>query len=1105
LRQVAKTRSKDLLLQNPSLSINVLRHLSGRILAALSKLKLEYGIEIRAKMASWSGKLRNIARGGGTFHKHRLNIVRGLLEATEGVVDLSNFLRDKLLKLSDDNFHIFNFSDKDWELCERLLLPGARRIEPALLSIAALYVEANKDSVGRLYALNRALSGLLLQEGEKDFAPKLESIKPVDTQSLFSIRIDCALHATTSDLMRQKLETRFPSKSWARVRLTYPLLHCFLNHPVQANFDNFLSYMVTGRERETEKLAIKLLLSDEAARTAPLAFKIFVGLMGHAYDVCEIILDHVEQVIAEGKTLDESLLAFLVRVDQSNPCTRAARIINLVNGNLFWRERPDAALLQSHIPISKAEAENYSALFAPGPTGWEEIPDAESPYAIILNMRSQQYPDPLQFQRITSTKAIWFFTDGARLLGALLRSIYMVDRVDRDLEVRDAMRLIQFAGCVTAMIAGSASGMQAVRMLNYLGVLSDHPATIERNVDLAFAVHDSMEDRFWIIKLQWTLRKLEEVGRIEDWLRLIRMQTKLKPAFLTGINFNWVDEVVAKRRLAPFRSFDGAYLLLLSVIEAHGDPLRLRLVLEPLLAQLDYKGVVEKVIQEFGSTAPAIIRNYLTTQNVLSSGLASNYVAALDQRVTALEDCLRRFGYGPLLTEEIYEGETRALMAELLLTSVNTGKFEIPWETFRSDAIALQSDLYLTVQSLKSISDEDPRRSALTEHVIQFPNGRSQHYRVRIRQSALFALITALLDTFMQHPAFGLEVILSGRFRHNNLLHELWSAIAGVSNATIASVPPIVTNRLIEDYKLATEGVLDQWSSTYLQSRRPQRPDGLFDLIPEQSQMEELLIGALQAESMSAIVDVVIVWLKDQLRLQVEVAKTRFSEDVPTLIAEAFEEVKLEHQARANLRPQDVQLVNVAVTDATRRRVVELSGWFSGVDATSNACTTLPELITAVATLFENVIKDRNIHLKIDSALSVISFGPKEVKIAFDLLRETLTNALRHGIGPIVPLDVQLVKSGALWSIKFANPVETGKYDDSGTKKIAGSRFTNRNEALFREKGSGLAKVAALASTLCERDVEIERSYQDGRHLLIVPIRANDSNNSSMLTKRTLS
>ena len=643
------------------------------------------------------------------------------------------------------------------------------------------------------------------------------------------------------------------------------------------------------------------------------------------------------------------------------------------------------------------------------------------------------------------------------------------------------------------MVAAAPSGMQAVRNLERLDSTALDASVIEATTHSAIEISESSEDRLWIVRLQWALRRMEEAGRIDDWLQHVRTQTKLRPAFLTGINFKWVDQVVEQRRLRPFRNFNGAYLFLLSVIEAHADTLRLRLVLEPLLKDLDYEQAVEQVMNEFGTTAPAIIRNYMTTQNMLVSGLAANYVAALDQRVRALEECIRRFDYGPLLTEEIYENEARTLTAELLLTSVNAGKFEIPWDAFRNDTVASQSDLYFTVQSLKTIGDEDPRQSSMVETLIPFANGRSQSYRYRVRQGPLFALVSAILDGFIQHPAFGLEVILSGRFRHNNLLHELWSAISGVTSATIASVPAFVKIELIEEYKTATERVLDAWSSTYLQSVRPQKPRGLFDLVPNQRQMDDLLTEAIDLNEMPAIVDVAIEWLKSQLREQVDKARQQFIDEVPQLIAVAFDELRDRHEQDPNLRTQDVALVHAAVLDATRRRIDELRTWFDGVDATSNATISLNELVMAASTLFENVIKDRKLQVEIDPQASEVSFAPGEVKIAFDMLREVLANALRHGRGEMVVLHISKVEAADRVCFEFANLRAGGATSDAGTTRVPGSRFTSVSDALFREGNSGLSKIAAIAATLAGQDVVVESVIEADAYTLRIPVRTGNT------------
>lgn len=1041
-------------------------------------------------MTDGATRLRNFARGRRSFHAHRLEIIRDVLDGQIADATLSPFLRDQLYKINLDTFGLFAFGQKDWSLCARLLTRSDGGTADVMTGMVADYVIANQESVARLYALNRVISGRLLSEEAVELAPETDVLEPVDSRSLFSIRVDCAVRQASSDLLRQQLEDRFPSKSWARQRLVYPLLHYFVNRPRPSSFESFLSYMVTGREHEAEKHALKLLLSDEAARATPLPFKAYIGLMGHAYDACEIVLDHIEYQLAAGDPLNAALTDFLATVAAALPGTRAESLQALIRGKAGFVPTADAGDLSRRFPVSDKEAKHYAALCSMAPFAWSTVAETERPYAILANMRAAPYPEPIQFQRVVANHDVWFFTDGARFLGALLRSIYMVDRVERDLEIRDALRLVQSLGTVTPMVAAAPSGLVALRRLERLGALGPSLAAIEAATQSAVDALKPATDRLWILELQWALRRLEEEGRIQDWLGHVRTETKLRPAFLTGVNFNWVDEIVEQRRLGPFRSFDGAYLFLLAMLEVNADPLRLRLVLEPLIEGLDYEKAVRKVIDEFGAAAPAIIRRYLNTQNMLASGLAANYVAALDQRVQALEECIRRFGYGPLLSEEMYESEAKALTAELLLTSVNAGKFEVPWDTFRKDAFDSQNDLFLTVQSLRTYGDEDPKQSAYVETLVTFANGRSESYRYRVRQSPLFALLSAIINAYMQHPAFGLEVILSGRFRHNNLLHELWSAIAGVTNATIVSVARHDQAELVEEYKAATEQVLDDWCSVHLQSLRHDKPNAMFDLIPTQRDVDELLVAVHDADGMTRIIDLVVDWLKGRLRDQVATAQARFALDVPARVSAAFDAVRGSNEQDPTRRPQDVAKVHAAVTGAVERRVDELKTWFGGVDAVSSASVSLSELSFAVGVLFDNLLPGRKLSVQIDRAAEEVLFAPHEVKIAFDMLREIYFNALRHGGETDVALSVRQVSDAPVVTYAFSNPSSRGP--DGGAPevtRVAGSRFDGTSRALFREGSSGIAKIAAIAATLVGEDTEVERRLDDGGYQLVVPVR----------------
>ena len=1036
-------------------------------------------------------KLKNFARGSGKYHDHRLELVRELLDDPRPPEPLSNYLRDQFFKLDAVSWTLFAFGPKDWQLCERLLAATNVTVEAGMLSLVGDYLAANLGSVRKLIALGDRISARLLREEAAELDPKEDQLTAIDAASLFSVRVGCAQLQASPDAMHQHLRARFP-RGWGRGRLIAPLIYHFIHRPPAASLDNFLSYIVTGREHDAERLALKLLLSDEAARQTSLAFQIYVGLMGHPYDALDLVLDHIEFRIADGDPLPAHLASFLGRMAELLPETRAdhlARIAAVLPG---FAEAQDTSGLRQHFDLTDAELARYVALSELAPLPPEcAAPKADRPFSILTNMRIAQYPDPLQFQLVVGERAIWFFVNGGRFIGALLRSIYMVERAHRDLEARDAQRLMMFLGHVNAFVASAPSAMAALRAATIRGATTVGSVDdIEYRTDAAIRSGAPFRDRLWINELQWTLRRFEERGKIAEWLAHVRAETKLRPSFLTGINWHWVEEVIGARRLKPFRSFDGAYLFLLMEMETQTDPQRLRLTLDPLIRGLDYKDVVATTVQQFGEAAPGLIRRYLSTQNMLASGLAPNFIAALDGRVRALEACIAHFGYGPLLTQDMYDAEVRALTAELLLTSVNAGKFEVPWDTYRKDVLDAQRDLILAVESLKPRLDEEDatQMSALLDQHVSFPNGRAHTYRIRRKESPVFALVAAVISDYMQHPAFGLEMILSGRFRHNNLLQELWTAINGVVASNIPSVPGFAVQDLVAPYKTATEEFVDRWCSRNMQSRRPEKKEGLFDLVPDQREADRLTGGASNAGSSSEVVGIVVEWIKEKLRQQVPAAGEGFVTDAMAELSSEFAAIRDQQLEDDTNRTNDVQKVHSAVSGAVERRVHELRSWFDGVDATSAGPVSLHDLSLATEALFENMIAEKSLKAEPDQGSHDVSFEPGEVKIAFDLLREIFYNALRHGTGPEVLLSIKRVeeKGGTLYS--FRNPADPGEEGPS-RETISGSRYIAGDEALFRDKNSGRAKIAASSATLIGSDAEVLCVRGEDAFEFVVPLR----------------
>ncbi|MFM6829723.1 MAG: hypothetical protein ACKOVA_05220 [Novosphingobium sp.] len=1043
-------------------------------------------------MHAQSNNLKNYARGSGKFHFHRLNIIRDILDAHDQELPepLSDFLRTKLFTIPE-GWTVFGFQPKDWKLCERLLACESRQVEERLLDLVLDYVSANMETTQRLYGLSNTISNRLLREKGEILKPESDILTAIDAQSLFGLRLECASNQSSTETMIERL--RASLKGWPQARLVHPMVYHFSATPHAAALDSFLSYIVTGKEHDAEKLAMKLILSDEAARNTSLAFKTYVGLMGHPYDAIEFILDHVEYTISAGIPLPDHLVVFVRLIGAAFPLSRANAMLPLVGQGFTYSASRSSATLAARFDLSTVELERYIALCDVADLDVPYDPHTDRPLAILTNMRVTEYPDPLQFQIITTQRAVWHFIDAGRLLGALLRSIYMIEREARDLEARDALRLLYFLGYVSPFLVSVPSAMSMLRGLDHQSLLQQPADQIEVDTDAVLAAASPLTDRLWINELQWKLRRLEEQGRVRDWLQLVRSQTRLRPSYLTGINWHWVEEVISLQRLKPFRSFDGAYLFIHMELEAAtSDPLRLRLTLEPLIRDLSFSAMVNKLIEEFGVSSQSIVRRYLSTHNLLASGMAPNYMAALDQRVRALEACIKQFDFGPLLSEDDYESEVKALTAELLLTNVNAGKFEVPWDIFRKDVNDSHQDLYRAVESLRPRLEEEGQLTAIIDIPITFPNGRVQTFRVRARDQPIFALLAALISGFMQHSAFGLEVILSGRFRHNNLMQELWNAMAEVGAATIPSVTLQTRTKLGEEYKLATEQVIDDWCGTHLQTKRSEKQLALFDLVPSQKEVDALVVATWEANGMLAIIDVVIDWIKSRLREQVALAKVAFEEQVPPRVTSRFEKIQSHQIAAGSYREADVKKVHAAISGAMLRKLEDLGSWFDGVDTVTTGPIRLDQLSLATQALFENMFPERTLTVTLDDAAEGVLFDPGQVKIAFDMLREIYFNAIRYGEGPEVELMV-IAQDGTGGAFSFRNAASWCCADEQGRREVAGHVYLGRNEALAREGNSGLPKIAASSATLIGHDTTIKCVRDEQSYEVIVPLARREA------------
>lgn len=1030
-----------------------------------------------------------MARGGRGFHANRFEILRACLSGKYPGSRLTGYLRDRLFGLPSSGWSAYAFTRRDWDIADVLAGSRSASVEEALLALATAYVQTNAASVEKLYAMGDSISGRLLSNDAVELPPGTDLFSTSEANSLFAFRVACGGNLTSPQAMKEHLEKTLVRGGWCHTRLMYPMINLVSHGRSADDLDDFLAYFASGQEFPTEKLALKLLLSDTAARDASLAFKLFVGLMGHPFDLCEILLDHVEYMIVAGAPVPAHVGATLGRLAELVASTRLKRLRNAAEAlKECQNDGPSVADVEKALSpygVGRIEAELLSRFVGLAPMAHDPVSDTIRPLTILANMRVTEYPDPNQFRTLASTKAVWSFVDGGRLIGALMRSLYMVDRTAYEVEARDVLRLASFFGKLNPMLVSAPSAMSLLQRQSALAA-TDKCSRIEHAAESQISAHSPLGQRLWINELQWRLRRLEDEGRVQAWLKLVRSDAKVKPLYLTGINWPWVEQIIAQQRLKPFRSFDGAYLLLLMEMEGNVDPLRLKLVLDGLLSGLDFDAVVATILKEYGDKAPAFLRRYLTTANLLSTGLATNHFSALDLRLKAIEEGVRQLGFSPLLTKEMWASETRLLTTELLLLNVNAGKFEVPWDAFRKDVIERHSELYEAFSDISGVSEES--LSALVETPKIFKSGRKEQYKYRRSNAVLFQLIVQIIEDFLDHPAFGLEIILSGRFRHNIVLQELQASLAALEAIEIPPVTNDNKRRLIAQYYPALERTIFAWCTRRMHTRREEKPDALFDLVPTPPEMTELLVAAAPINSFEELVQMVIEWLKETLKGQVAAATQVFAHDLTDALTAAFNAVrdKQLQQVTSVYRPDDARRIHDAVLGAVLRRIEELEVWFGGVDSTGAGQVTLVQLGHATERLFENVMPGKRLTSQFDLESYNVSFEPHEAKLAFDLVRELAFNALKHGPGGEVQLLVSS-ETGDPPKFEFSNAVDPNLDEADGL--VQGHRYGSPDEALTRDKNSGRLKIAASAATLTGCDVELSWVRKNGHYRVVVPLR----------------
>jgi hypothetical protein len=519
----------------------------------------------------------------------------------------------------------------------------------------------------------------------------------------------------------------------------------------------------------------------------------------------------------------------------------------------------------------------------------------------------------------------------------------------------------------------------------------------------------------------------------------------------------------------------------------------LRSAIEPFVAKRTFSDFISWLIAHYAEEAIAFVRFFLTPDNILMLRLAPNYTAALSLRVRGLETCVRHFNFGPLIDEDRFRLEAKALNTALLLTNIQLGQFEVPWETFKSDITEKEKDNFEAYVSLTGTANALPLLGkAVVAAPHRFPNGKVVNYQFENNLWPLVYLLLCIIDDFIDHPSIGLEAMLSTRFRHDTMMREYIRVISDAREANIPGVTSAAQRSVIDRIVPHIISALESWLGRRMHTLRPNRPEALFDLTPSQDELWALAQQCEDEREFEVIAQSASSWLHERLDSQVAGARHSFESELVPALNSAVTQSKDTIIASNQFRFSDVTQCAALITTVVTRVTTELGGWFRSGNAMDRPPLTFRDMKLAADGVFETQIASgalrTDLHGTCEPARTV---SADKVRLCFDLLSEIFANALKHGqvgraLVRIWPFENSGL-AGFVFSTCAASPMQRSWV-------VRGERYLSLNDSIFREGNSGLSKIAALAASLVGENIELKIMQRKRFFHVRVPLwRLSDS------------
>ena len=299
------------------------------------------------------------------------------------------------------------------------------------------------------------------------------------------------------------------------------------------------------------------------------------------------------------------------------------------------------------------------------------------------------------------------------------------------------------------------------------------------------------------------------------------------------------------------------------------------------------------------------------------------------------------------------------------------------------------------------------------------------------------------------------------------------NSVAELITTNAVKLPVKVKREMHDHFWPVISKRLNGWISTKLHSKRKSTPDGMFDLMPSQSDLDCLVSDVINVDSFEASFEVVKSWLVVRLTNQLKEVQASFDgelrDNLNCCIAQAVEDIPVNVQ----YNEQDTKEYRLAVVTALDHCIADTVSWFSIPEQEAQGAFALSEAIEVAKQICD--VNTNDFVLIFDDMDEVSADLRKPALYTFV---DAFANARKYA--PNQRVRVSRYGDELMFSNLVAANLDFTTWDRSVD--------ADNHDALFSEGDSGLAKIAAGMYALSGKAVSVRAIKKKMGFHLILPL-----------------